>query len=154
MSPKQCSGGKHSKIRLTGMAMGNAKGERLPMLIIGKSRNPRCFKGVKRVPCRYRAQQKSWMSSELFEEWVKELDQNFGSKKRKIALIIDNYPAHPDVPLLEWVELIFLPPNTTLVTQPMDQGVIRGLKAKYHSLAVKKQITALEKGSQLPNFQF
>ena len=104
------------------------------------------FKGVKRVPCRYRAQQTSWMSSELFEEWVTELDRNFGSKKRKITLIIDNCPAHPDVPALEWVELIFLPPNTTSVTQPMDQGVTRGLKAKYRSLPVKKQITALEKG--------
>ena len=120
------------------MAAGNAKGERLPMFVIGKSKNPRCFKWVKRVPCRYRVQQKSWMSSELFEEWVKELDRNFGSKKRKIALIIDNCLAHPDVPALEWVELIFLPPNTTSVTQPMDQGVIRGLKAKYCSLAVKK----------------
>ena len=148
----KCSGGKHSKVRLTGMASGNAKGERLPMFVIGKSKNPRCFKEIKRVPCRYRAQQKSWMSSELFEEWVKELDRNFGSKKRKIALIIDNCPAHPDVPALEWVELIFLPPNTTSVTQPMDQGVTRGLKAKYRSLEVKKQITALEKGSQLPKF--
>ena len=46
------SGGKYSKVRLTGMAAGNAKGERLPMLVIGKSKNPRCFKGVKRVPCR------------------------------------------------------------------------------------------------------
>ena len=92
------------------------------------------------------------MSSELFEEWVKELDRNFGSKKRKIAIIIDNCPAPPDVPALEWVELIFLPPNTTSVTQPMDQGVIRGLRAKYRSLAVKKQITGLEKGSQLPKF--
>ena len=133
------------------MAPGNAKGERLPMSVIGKCKNPRCFKGVKRVRCRYRAQQKSWMSSELFEEWVTELDRNFGSKKRKIALIIYNCPAHPDVPALEWVELIFLPPNTS-VTQPMDQGVIRGLKAKYRSLAVKKQITDLEKGSQLPKF--
>ena len=64
----KCSGGKHSKVRLTGMAAGNAKGERLSMFVIGKSKNPRSFKGVKRVPCRYQAQQKSWMSSEVFEE--------------------------------------------------------------------------------------
>ena len=32
----------------------------------------------------------------------------------------------------------------------MDQGVIRGHKARFRSLAVKNQITALEKGSQLP----
>ena len=87
------------------MAAGNAKGKRIPTFANRKSKNPRCFKGVKRVPCRYRAQKKSWMLSELFEEWVKELGRNFGSKKRKIALIIDNCPAHLDVPALEWVEL-------------------------------------------------
>ena len=43
------------------------------------------------------------------------------------------------------VELIFLSPNTTSTTQPMDQGVIRSVKAKYRSLAVKKQTDALEK---------
>ena len=76
------------------------------------------------------------MSSEFFEEWVKELDRSFGVKKRKIALIVDNCPAHPTVTGLKWVELIFLPPNTTSVTQSIDQGVIIALKAKYRSLAV------------------
>ena len=135
---------------MTGMAAGNAIGERLPMFVIGKSKNPRCFKGVKSIPCRYRAQPKSWMSSELLEEWMRELDCSFGVKKRKIALIVDNCPAHPTVTGLEWIELIFLPPNTTSVTQPMDQGVIRALKAKYRSLAVRKQLANLEKGKQLP----
>ena len=147
---EKCSGGKHSKVRMTGMAAGNAKGERLPMFAIGKAKNPRCFKGVKSIPCRYRAQAKSWMSSELFEEWIKELDRSFSVQKRKIALIVDNCPAHPTVTGLEWIELIFLPPNTTSVTQPMDQGVIRALKAKYRSLAVRKQLANLEKGKQLP----
>ena len=85
----------------------------------------------------------------MFAEWVKEIDQNFRAQKRNIALIIDNCHAHPDIPVLDWVELIFLPPNTTLITQPMDQGVTPSLKAKYHFLAVKRQIDALEKGNQL-----
>ena len=67
-------------------------------------------------------------------------------------MIVDNYPAHSDVLALDWVELIFLPPNTMLVTQSMDQGVIRSLKVKYRSLAAKKQIDALETGNQLPKF--
>ena len=57
------------------------------MLAIGKSPNPRCFECVKSLPCRYRAQRKSRMSSELFEEWVRELNRKFGSIKRKISLI-------------------------------------------------------------------
>ena len=75
------------------------------------------------------------MSGELFEDWVHNLDRNFAVFKRKIALIIDNCTAHPHVENLKWVELIFLPPNTTSHTQPKDQGVIRALKAKYRSLA-------------------
>ena len=88
----------------------------------------------------------------MFEERVKVVDRNFGPQKRKITVIIDNSPAHPDVPALDWVELIFLLPNTTSITQPMNQGIIRSLKAKYRSLTVKKQIDALEKGNQLPKF--
>ena len=34
----------------------------------------------------------------------------------------------------------------------MDQGIIRSLKAKYHSLAVKKVISALEEKKALPKF--
>ena len=84
----KCSNGKHCKASLTGLAAVNAFGERLPMFVIGKSHNPKCFKGVKHLPCWYKSLLKSWMSSELFEEWVRELDQNFGVEKRKIALII------------------------------------------------------------------
>lgn len=122
------------------------------MFVIGKSAKPRCFKGVKTLPCRYRSQKKSWMSGELFEEWVRELDRKFSVSKRKIALIVDNCTAHPHVEKLEWVELIFLPPNTTSHTQSMDQGIIRALKAKYRSLAVRKLIKALDEKVSIPKF--
>ena len=62
------TGGKHSKARLTGMVAGNVNGERLPMFVIDKSKTPWCFTGVKYVPCHYRTQPKSSISSELFEE--------------------------------------------------------------------------------------
>ena len=60
--------------------------------------------------------------------------------------------AHPHVENLKWVELIFLPPNTTSHSQPMDQGMIRALKAKYRSLAVCKLILVLEKKEPTPKF--
>ena len=147
---EKCSGGKHSKIRLTGLVAGNAYGERLSMFVIGKANKPRCFKRVRNLPCRYRAQRKSWMTAELFEEWVRELDCKFSAAKRKIALIIDNCTAHPHVEQLASIELIFMPPNTTSDTQPMDQSVIRALKAKYRSLVVRKLIAALEKKNPVP----
>jgi hypothetical protein len=49
-------------------------------------------------------------------------------------MIVDNCPAHPHVKGLKSMKLVFLPPNTTSVTQPMDQGVIRNLKLHYRKL--------------------
>ena len=53
------------------------------------------------------------MGGNLFTEWVRQLDNKFVAEGRKIALIIDNCPAHPRIDNLQAVELIFLPQNTT-----------------------------------------
>ena len=60
------------------------------------------------------------MDGVLFEEWLRELDRKFESQGRKIVLVVDNGPAHPDVTGLKAINLQFLPPNTTSCTQPMD----------------------------------
>ena len=114
--------------------------------------NHEVLKMLKLCFCRYHAQHKSWMSGELFEDWVFELDRKFAVSKRKIALIIDNCTAHPHVENLKWVELIFLPPNTASHTQAMDQGIIQALKAKYRLLAVRKLTLTLEKKEPIPKF--
>ena len=143
---ERCHGGKHSKVRLTGLAAGNATGEKLPLFVIGKYAKPCCFSGVKSLPCRYRSQKNSWMDGDLFTEWVKELDRKYAAQDRKIALIVDNCPAHPEVDGLKAIELIFLPPNTTSKTQPMDEGVIRSLKAFYRHSVIKRYITSIDGG--------
>ena len=74
----------------------------------------------------------------------------FQKENRKIALIIDNCPAHPTIADLSNVKLIFLPPNTTSVSKPMDQGVIRCLKAFYRRRLVNLMIKRLEQGQDLP----
>ena len=152
LKDERCVGGKHSKLRLTGLAAANAAGEKLPMFVIGKSKSPRCFKNIKHLPCRYSSQNKSWMDSILFEEWVREIGRRFTAEGKKIALVADNCPAHPSIDHLVSVDLIFLPPNTASKLQPMDQGVIRSLKAYYKSLSVRKLIEAIERNKPLPEF--
>ena len=142
--------GKKSKVRLTGLAAGSATGEKLAMFVIWKSKNPHCFKNVKHLRCEYKSQKKSWMNSEIFEEWVRKLDRRFRADDRKIALIIDNCPAHPSISNLTNVQIVFLPPNTTSILQPMDQGVIRSLKAHYRGRVVRLLCRALEKKEPCP----
>ena len=110
---ERCSGGKHSKDRLTGMAAFNALGEKILMFVIGKSVSPKCFKHVRNLPCRYRSQKKAWMNGTLFEEWLHELDHKLEMLWRKVVMIVDNCPAHLDVSGLKAINLQLLPPNTT-----------------------------------------
>ncbi|XP_070174280.1 tigger transposable element-derived protein 4-like [Littorina saxatilis] len=101
---------------------------------------------MNRLPTEYKHQKRAWMDSALFTSWVNKLDQKMAIRGRKIALIMDNCPAHPTVPALKATKVIFLPPNTTSVTQPMDQGIIQNLKVHYRHLYVKRGLLpAVEK---------
>ena len=113
MKGKKCSGGEHSKVPLTGMIAASDAREKLPMFVIGKSAQPRCFKNVESLPCRYQLQEKSWMDSFLFDKWVKELDKKSKKENRKSCSNVDNCPAHPIIKGLKAAELVFLPPNAT-----------------------------------------
>ncbi|XP_063436430.1 tigger transposable element-derived protein 4-like [Mytilus trossulus] len=104
--------------------------DKLPSLVIGKSINRR-FKNVKSLPTEYVANKKAWMTSTFFINWLHQVDKQMNKRKRRIFMIVDNRQPHPHVPGLKSIKLVFLPPNTTSVTQPMDQGVIRNLKLHY-----------------------
>ena len=73
------------------------------MFLIGKSVKPQCFEVVDILAHWYCTKHKSWMSGELFEDWVHELHQKFATSKKKITLIIDNCTIHPHVENLHWV---------------------------------------------------
>ena len=67
---------------------------------------------------------------------------------RKIALVLDNCSSHPDIKGLTHVKLVFLPPNTTAMTQPMDAGVIRCLKFYYRKNLAEMRLLAFEEQSE------
>ena len=110
---ENCVGGKHSKLRLTGLTAANAVGEKLPLLVIGKSKKPRCCKHIKHLPCWHCSQKKNWKGNILFKRWFCEVDRRFIKEGQKIVLLVDKCPAHPSIDNLVPTELIFLPPNTT-----------------------------------------
>lgn len=145
---ERCRGGKLSKDRITVLVCANLTGnEKRRLLVIGKSRNPRCFKNVKRLPVSYEANRKSWMTSEIFSKELREWDDELRRKKRKVLLLVDNCPAHPELNL-EYIKLVFMPPNTSSVLQPMDQGVIRSLKSHYRKILLSRMVNIIDQGQQ------
>lgn len=142
---EKCSGGKLSKERITLLVAANMTGtEKRRMLVIGKSKNPRCFKNVKRLPVSYDNNKTAWMTSFIFSKVLKECDTELERRSRKILLLVDNSPSHCSVTLRN-IRLEYLPPNTTSVLQPMDQGVIRCLKCYSRTALVMKIIENIER---------
>lgn len=139
---EKCHGGKLSKERITLLVGANMDGtEKLPLLMVGKSANPRCFKNVKSKPVDYVNNPRAWMTGSLFENWLLKLDKKFKKEKRKVILFIDNCTAHNTIALMENVKVIFFPANMTSVIQPMDQGIIKNLKYFYRRLLVEDILT-------------
>lgn len=126
---KTPSGLKELKDRVTVLACSNAAGtHKLKLLVIGKSKKPRAFKGVKVFPVQYRGNKRGWMTTEIMMEWydtifVKEARRHatsLGNPSAKIVLILDNCSAHPEAEIMKRdnISVIFLPPNCTSLIQP------------------------------------
>lgn len=119
-SAETCTGGKQAKERLSvAFAVNMARNEKLPLLVIGKAAKLRCFKG-RRLPSGmlYRFNTKAWMTSKLFEEYMRLLDGRLTASGRKIVTVVNNVPAHVRLDNLSAVKLEFLTANTTALSHP------------------------------------
>jgi hypothetical protein len=138
LATKQLEGRKQNKECLTLAVCYNVDcSDKLPLLVIGKYENPRCFKNINRnsVGCKYRSNPKAWMTQVIFFEWLKGFNARMVG--RNVLLIMDNYNTH--IPLMQLTSVVtlrnttvfYLPPNTTLKILPCDVGIIRSFKAYY-----------------------
>ncbi|GFT45840.1 tigger transposable element-derived protein 1 [Trichonephila clavipes] len=134
---KTASGHKASKDRVTLLLCSNASGDRMSKpLLINKSLRPRTpkSKDLKQLSVHWMANPKAWMTTAIFTEWfhncfVPEVEAYMKEKSLdfKVLLIVDNAASHPQLEHPN-VQLVFLPPNTTSLIQPLDQGIIATFK--------------------------
>uniref|UniRef100_A0A452FPK3 Tigger transposable element derived 4 n=1 Tax=Capra hircus TaxID=9925 RepID=A0A452FPK3_CAPHI len=140
-----CSIGKLCKDRITLVVGTNMDGsEKLPLLFIGKNRNPHCFKGIKSLPVYYEANKMAWMTADVFEQWMQKLDERFQAQQRRVVIFVESSPAHPEVKNLKSIELAFFPSCLSSKFIAMKQGVIRSLKIKYRHCLIKKFLSSVE----------
>ena len=86
------------------------------------------------------------MTSGIFSSWLNSFNDKMKAQHRNVLLFLDNAPSHPTLDLSN-VKLVFFPPNTTSVLQPIDQGVIQSLKLQYRKaqFAYMIMISEMEK---------
>ena len=121
----------------------NANGShKLNPLVIGKFAKLRCFKNVNinNLQMTYRSNSKAWMLTTIFQEWLQEFDRQIGQKYRgqRVLLLLDNCSSYKLENLtLLYVDVYFLPPNTTSKLQPMDAGIIMAFKKHYRHYHIR-----------------
>jgi hypothetical protein len=127
-SEEDSEGFKKLKNRITLCVFSTADGSFFDFWVIGKAKTPRCFRNVE-VPLRknYRNSKKAWNTTAICVEMMQVVQRNL-SQQGKYALILDNASVHPEGMLREALkerfEIFMLPPNTTSLIQPNDQGVL------------------------------
>ncbi|XP_064111400.1 tigger transposable element-derived protein 1-like [Macrobrachium nipponense] len=145
---KMMPGHKPMKDCLTLALCANASSDcKVKPLLVYHSENPRAFKTHKipkeKLHIMWRANARAWVTRQFFTDWVNLV---FGPAVKmylqenkltmKALLILDNAPAHPLVLKMileefQFIKVLYLPPNTTSVLQPMDQQVISNFKKLY-----------------------
>ena len=152
---KKADGLKKAKDRITENACANVTGDiKLPLLFIGKAKNPRCFKGINQstLPVIYRNQRNAWMDTEIFSWWFHKQFVPFVRAKlsdmgleEKAILFLDNCSAHPEAEDLisnnGKITARFFRPNVTALIQPMDQGVLESMKRVYRKNLLRDLIS-------------
>ena len=154
----ETAGIKIQKDRCTILFGGNASGDyKLKPFLIHKAKNPRCFTKNKivtsQLPVHYRFNKTAWMSKLLFKDWFENCFipnvKNYCKRKNiayKILLVLDNATGHGKelANVDENVKIVFLPPNTTSLIQPMDQGLIATFKVGFKHLLMTQAIKVVD----------
>lgn len=140
-------GTKQSKARITvGLCVNSDGSHKLKPLVIGTAAKPVAFRRFNvNLFVDYFSNKKAWMTSIIFNEWLKNFDNSMTNLRKKVCLIIDNAPSHKCLIELKSTKLVFLLPNVTSHLQPLDAGIICSFKRFYKNLLVSDAIKAFEK---------
>ena len=156
---------KSSKERLSLLVGSNATGEhRLKLAVVGISKKPRSFVGLnieRDLLVVYYHSKNAWFNSAIFSNWFsnhsvpavriyQEEVLKISSNEVRAILILDNAPPHPSEDILSSgegkIKVLFIPPNTTSIQQPMDQVVISAVKRHHIRCYLDEVVVVIEDG--------
>ena len=116
----------------------NAAGDKEAPVVIWKSENPRCFRGMIKstLPIKYFSQKKAWMTGEILDNVLSSFNHKICTEGRSVLLFLDNAGCHPEDLRNKYsnIKIVFLPANTTSRLQPLDLGIIQNFKVHYRKV--------------------
>jgi len=157
LASEDIAGSKLDKHRITINFCCNSDGSiKLEPWFIGTAAKPRAFGNIEvhNLGLIWRNNKKAWMTGPIFREYLRWFDTKMRQRGLKSLLLIDGFSSHRSGfeilqgqgIVLTNVRLEFLPPNTTSVCQPLDQGIIKAFKAHYKRRWLRFQLATYEAG--------
>lgn len=128
------------KNRLTLMVCTSAKGDKVPLALIGHAKTPNCFRLRKKVPLPYFNQCNAWFDRQVMSWWLKTVFSPHRARRwgsQKVILILDNCTAHTNLgqsAVPDNIILLYLPERLTARHHPADLGIIAIIKSYYKRL--------------------
>ena len=122
------------KTQITVLACASASGYSIPPMVIFDRKTIREDMIEGELPQTfYGLSDSGWMDTELFAEWFKFHFLRHAPSSRPLLLLLDGHTSHCNPSILrvaldEGVIIFCLPPHTTHLLQPLDNGVLSSLK--------------------------
>jgi len=127
-----------------------AGAKQMPLSLVGKAKNPRCFDHLDNPPMAYKDQKNAWFDQKITIWWIFQVfiphhTHHYG--RSKAILLLDNCTAHKiNMEFLpDWLKIVFLPPNVTNTHQPADMGIIASLKVGYKTSMLMQLLEIFDK---------
>ena len=120
--------------QITVLACASASGYTIPPMVIFDRKHLQIEMTLGEVPGTfYGLSESGWMNSELFQEWFQNHFLVHAPSSRPLLLLLDGHSSHYNVSTLrmaadESIILFCLPPHTTHLLQPLDNGAFSSLK--------------------------
>ena len=89
------------------------------------------------------ASKNAWMTGEIHHQFMTKLNNEMRLSNHHILYVCDNASSH-QVQEYSHIEFLMLPPNTTSIMQPLDQGIILSAKRRYKKKLAERYLACVE----------
>ena len=98
---------------------------------------------VKDMAVDWYASKNAWMTGEIHHQIMTKLNNEMRLSNRHILYVCDNASSH-QVREYSHIKFLMLPPNATLIMQPLDQGIILSAKRRYKKKLAERYLACVE----------
>ena len=98
---------------------------------------------VNKIALDWYASKNAWMTGDIHHRIMTKFNNQMRKAGHHVLYVCDNASSY-QVQEYSHIKFLMLPPNATLIVQPLDQGIIRSVKRRYKKKLAEKYLVSVE----------